>query len=67
MLDGLEEGVIILEEKSNEILYYNTAAVSGQVSGQLPIQVTEIKKPELKAMAMQIDAKRFAKIDKSIF
>ena len=67
LLDGLEEGVIILEKKSNDILYYNTAAASAQVSEQLPIQVTEVKKPELKAMAMKIDEKRFAKIDKSMF
>ena len=69
MLDGLEEGVIILEEKSKDILYYNSAAVSAQESKQfenMPMQAAEVK-PELKAIVMNIDEKRFAKIEKSMF
>ena len=30
VLDSLEEGVVILDEKSKEILYYNAAAAEAQ-------------------------------------
>ena len=69
MLDDLKEGVIVLEEKSKDILYYNAAAAGAQVDKKLKslsMQASEVR-PKRKAMVMKIDEKRFAKIDKSIF
>ena len=70
LLDGLEEGVIIVEEQSKDILFYNTAAALAWLGKQCDkserILATYVK-PELKAMAQKIDEERFAKIDKSMF
>ena len=69
MLDDLKEGVIVLEEKSKDILYYNAAAAGAQVDKQLQslsTQAPEVR-PKRKAMVMKIVEKRFAPIDKSIF
>ena len=35
LLDSLEEGVVILEENSNKILYYNAAAACAQGNSQI--------------------------------
>ena len=48
LLDGFDEGVIVLEEKSNNILFYNAAAAGAHVES-MPMLATEAM-PELKAM-----------------
>lgn len=68
MLDNLEEGVIILEEKSNNVLYSNAAANGVHVRKKSAINsdLADKVKTELKAMVYEIDEERFAKIDKSL-
>mmetsp|Transcript_27432 Transcript_27432/g.36695 ORF Transcript_27432/g.36695 Transcript_27432/m.36695 type:complete len:177 (+) Transcript_27432:477-1007(+) len=68
ILDGLEEGVVIVEEDSHDILYYNAAASSRKRSKKgTDKEFKTNEKLAMKDMLKAKERKRFAKIDKSIF
>ena len=68
ILDNLEEGIVILEQESKAVMYYNVAAAGPQAGKKFAndkfssvLNLTDKEKPELKTM---VDEKRFSKIDK---
>ena len=69
ILDNLEEGIVILEQDSKAVMYYNVAATGPQAGKKIAndkfssvlLNLTDKEKPELKVM---VDEKRFSKIDK---
>ena len=70
MLDNLEEGIIIIEETSNEILYYNEAATGHKHKRDLDMSFADGKdriKPNMREVIKSHDEKLFAMANKSIF
>ena len=68
ILDNLQEGVVIFEEQSQEILYYNAAAtLSHKQSDQFLSVLNQDDKPKLDKMYENIRQKRLSWIEKSVF
>ena len=67
ILDGLEEGVVIIGEAEKDILYYNNAATRRSSRKPEKSTLIDCEKPDVKDMIESIDKPMFAEVKKTIF